>query len=207
MTKGWGMLERNVDRMTVMVKGFLSYSKKRELKILPSDPKKIATEVFSLYEATAKKHGIHLSFESDDELGLANMEATGIHTCLANLISNALDACKTSCKNGCSVTLRLEESDGAIVFEVEDTGSGMTPEVKEKVFNSFFTTKGLEGTGLGLLVTQKTVQEHGGFIEMDSEPGKGSFFRMVFPRKNLPKLTQFEPNKSKPVTQRQLEGR
>ena len=63
----------------------------------------------------------------------------------------------------------------------------MEPEIRDKVFKSFFTTKGLGGTGLGLLVTKKIVREHGGRIEVESEPGEGSRFRLELPRNGLKK--------------------
>ena len=135
--------------------------------------------------AAAKRDGVILLFEADEEIPATNMEASEIHTCLANLVSNAIDACKTSKKDGCTVSLRVREGDGTIVFEVEDTGCGMDAEVKGKVFTSFFTTKGLGGTGLGLLVTKKIVREHGGQIEVESEPDEGSCFRIELPRNNL----------------------
>ena len=113
------------------------------------------------------------------------MDPSDIHTCLANLVSNAIDACKTSKKEGCGVSLRVKKGDGTIIFEVEDTGSGMEPEIREKVFNSFFTTKGLGGTGLGLLVTKKIMREHRGRIEVESEPGEGSCFRLELPQDRL----------------------
>jgi len=62
----------------------------------------------------------------------------------------------------------------------------MDYEVKKKVFTTFFTTKRMGGTGLGLLVTRKIVQEHGGKIEYESVPGEGSQFILIFPRKRLP---------------------
>ena len=185
-TKGWTMLDRNVDRMTVLVKGFLNYSRRRVPKVEPTNPVDVAREVFSLYEAAAKKDGVTLLLEADEDIAEADMEPSGIHSCLANLVSNAIDACKMSKKDECEVVLRVKNENGTIVFEVEDQGCGMEPEVKEKVFRSFFTTKGLRGTGLGLLVTRKTVEEHGGCISVESEPGNGSIFRIEFPRARLP---------------------
>ncbi len=184
-TKGWEMLDRNVERITTLVKGFLSFSKKHVAVMESVNPRELAWEIFSLYHAAAKKDGVTLVFESEDEVAETNMEASGIHTCLANLVSNAIDACKTSKKGTCTVSLRVREGDGTIVFEVEDSGCGMDAEIKEKVFTSFFTTKGLGGTGLGLLVTKKIVREHGGRIEVESEPDEGSCFRIEIPRNGL----------------------
>jgi PAS domain S-box-containing protein len=181
-TKGWEMLDRNVERITTLVKGFLSYSKKHVPVMEPVDPRELAREIFSLYHAAAKRDGVTLLFEADEEIATTSMETSGIHTCLANLVSNAIDACKTSKKGACTVCLRVREGDGTTVFEVEDTGCGMEAEVREKVFTSFFTTKGLGGTGLGLLVTKKIVREHGGRIDVESQPGVGSCFRMELPR-------------------------
>ena len=73
-----------------------------------------------------------------------------------------------------------------MVIEVSDNGCGMDEEVKNKIFTSFFSTKGGAGTGLGLLVTQKIIKEHGGTITVESEPGKGSTFAIRLPlRENV----------------------
>jgi signal transduction histidine kinase len=179
------MLERNVDRITTLVKGFLSYSKKHVPNMEEIDPQDLAREVFSLYHAVALEAGVALLFEGEERIPAAVMDPSDIHTCLANLVSNAIDACKTSRKEECGVSLRVKQGDGSIIFEVEDTGCGMEPDVRDKVFNSFFTTKGLGGTGLGLLVTKKIVREHGGRIEVKSEPGEGSCFRLELPQDGL----------------------
>jgi PAS domain S-box-containing protein len=182
ITKGWEMLERNTERITTLVKGFLSYSKKHVPKMEEIDPRELAREVFSLYYAGALKSGVTLVLDADEAVPAATMDPSDIHTCLANLVSNAIDACKTSGKEECGVIFRVKQGDDSTIFEVEDTGCGMTPDIRDKVFNSFFTTKGLGGTGLGLLVTKKIVREHGGHIDVESEPGEGSRFRLEIPR-------------------------
>jgi PAS domain S-box-containing protein len=186
LDKGWEMLDRNVDRMTVLVRGFLDYSKQYVLDVQPTSPREVAREVYALYRDTAGKDGIELMLEAAEDMPVANLDPSAIHTCLANLVSNGIDACRADGASGGRVSLTVSEQDGAVVFEIADTGCGMEPEVRDKVFNSFFTTKGLAGTGLGLLVTRKLVQEHGGSIAVESEPGQGARFRMVFPRDRLP---------------------
>jgi signal transduction histidine kinase len=81
-----------------------------------------------------------------------------------------------------------------LIFEVSDNGMGMDYNIKQKLFTTFFTTKGGGGTGLGLLTTRKIVQEHGGTIDFESEEDKGSIFRLCFPRKRLPKPAEQEIN-------------
>ena len=101
----------------------------------------------------ADKHGIELSFQPRPDVEPAWLDPRGVHTCLANLITNAFDACRAASRHDCRVELRLVEQGGAVVFEVQDTGGGMTPDTKQKIFRSLFTTKGLSGTGLGLVMT------------------------------------------------------
>jgi signal transduction histidine kinase len=83
------------------------------------------------------------------------------------------------------VTIRTRYEKGTLYFEVEDTGSGMEYDIKQKIFTTFFTTKGGMGTGLGLLTTRKIIQEHGGKISVVSKKGEGSKFIMSFPVKRL----------------------
>lgn len=70
-----------------------------------------------------------------------------------------------------------------MIFSVTDNGIGMSPEVKSKLFLSFFSTKGHRGTGLGLLVTRKLIEEHGGEITVDSHAGQGTTFEVRLPFK------------------------
>jgi signal transduction histidine kinase len=109
-----------------------------------------------------------------------------MRTCLENLVSNAIDACQSSKKAEPTVTIAVDEKDDTIFFEVSDTGVGMDCEVKSKVFTTFFSTKGMGGTGLGLMVTRKIIQEHGGRISVDSVREEGSTFRIELPRDSLP---------------------
>jgi PAS domain S-box-containing protein len=181
-------LERNVNRITELVRGFLNYTKEHTPRVQPTDLNKIAEEVFVLFRDAAVAHGIQLQFRGAPELESCNVDPDDMHTCLTNLVSNAIDACreKDPGEGEPLVEIIVEETDDAVVLVVRDTGCGMDEPTKNKVFHTFFTTKGLQGTGLGLLVTTKLVRAHGGRLEVDSAPGVGSTFRVEIPKSGLP---------------------
>jgi PAS domain S-box-containing protein len=188
INQGWEMLERNIGRITELTKNLLAFSKGRRPNVRLVDPGQLVGDVCALYRDAAAQDGIRLTAEVEPSLAPAPMDPEAIHTCLANLVSNALDACLMSEKPDCGIVVRCLEKDGAVCFEVADAGCGMDYDVKQKAFTSFFTTKGAGGTGLGLLLTRKIAQEHGGRVTLESTPGAGSCFRLVFPRDRLPPL-------------------
>ena len=108
------------------------------------------------------------------------IDPNGIKRCLLNLITNAVDACKD--RSG-AVTVETwgPGQDGLVHVRIKDTGCGMSKETRAKLFTVFFSTKGSKGTGLGLPVTKKIVEEHGGWISFKSELGKGSKFSIYLP--------------------------
>ena len=185
ITEGWEMLERNFNKTTTLVKDFLSFSKGRLPALQMIDPRCPVNEIIDLYKEIAARSGIDLRADLPESIRKAPLDPDGIHTCLTNLVSNAIDACLMGEQKGTEVVVRLADKSGKLVYEVMDNGTGIDYEIKKKIFTTFFTTKGGGGTGLGLLTTRKIVQEHGGRIEVDSAPGKGARFRMEFPRNRL----------------------
>jgi PAS domain S-box-containing protein len=186
--KGMDMLARNIERVSTFVKAFLSFSKGREIQAKICDPAEIAKEVVDLYAVKAEKLGITLKYEKIGDIAPAPIDFESMHECLTNLVGNAIDACQMSDENSCYVTVRTFEEYNTIIYEVADNGCGMDYEVKRKVFTTFFTTKGLGGSGLGLLMTKKIVHEHGGTIDLKSKSGKGTTFSIRLPRRRLPKI-------------------
>ncbi len=191
--RGCQMLEDNVARISTFVKEFLQFARGHTPKVKLTDPNKIAQKVYDMFYQKAAMAGIGLKLNLQEKIAMAMMDEMGILDCVSNLVSNALDACEISDKPGRSVSLSTLDEHGALVIEVADDGVGMDYEVKKKVFTNFFSTKGSDkGTGLGLLTTSKIVQEHGGKVSVESEPGKGSVFRLVFPRDRLPTMHKKE---------------
>ena len=187
--RGVQMLKRNVEKISSLVKNLLSFSKGRPPCVKVVDPNAPAHEVLDLYAGMARQAGVVLEGVLEEGLAPAALDTEGIHACLTNLVSNAVDACLASEKKDREVVLSTSEADGALVYEVADNGCGMDYEVKKRIFTTFFTTKGAGGTGVGLLTTRKIVQEHGGTILVESDPEKGTRFRIVLPRERLPVVT------------------
>ncbi len=183
--RGSEMLDRNFDKTTTLVKDFLSFSKGRLPKLRMVNPNDLVMEIVDLYKDIAAKSGIELKADLKPNMARAPLDPDAIHTCLTNLVSNAIDACLMGEQKGSEVVIATRDEKGILTIQVTDNGTGMDYEIKKKIFTTFFTTKGGEGTGLGLLTTRKLVQEHGGKIIVESKKGEGSRFIMEFPRKRL----------------------
>jgi signal transduction histidine kinase/CBS domain-containing protein len=190
MHKGWNMVRKNIDKTSSLVIDLLDYSKPRTPELESSSPNLIAEEVCELLEprirdGVSANIKIHRSFEP--EIGMVLIDPKGIHRCLLNLVSNAIDACLADEDVGknfiVEVTTRRDGEDH-LIFQVSDNGCGMDEVVMQHMFTSFFSTKGSKGTGLGLLITQKIVQEHGGILTATSVPGKGSVLTIQLPFKH-----------------------
>jgi two-component system cell cycle sensor histidine kinase/response regulator CckA len=131
---------------------------------------------------------IELNIELADGLERIEADKTQIEQVVLNLVVNARDAVG---ENGAIKLRTLDlsgsetDSNGRVVLEVIDNGSGIRPEIAKRIFEPFFTTKGMDkGTGLGLSTVRNIVEKHGGTIQVDSQPGKGSCFRVEFPASN-----------------------
>jgi signal transduction histidine kinase len=185
MGEGWEMVKRNVDKVAAVVKDLLYCSKMREPRFEKgASPAAIIREVHELFAKRAADDGIELRVEVDEELR-GTFDPRGMHSLFSNLVANAIDGCRFDPDGGDkdqAITMRCRQgAASSIVAEVEDNGSGIPDNVHDKVFKGFFSTKGTEGTGLGLLVVQKVVDEHGGTVSFVSKEGEGTRFTAVFP--------------------------
>jgi two-component system NtrC family sensor kinase len=195
LQQGWDMVQRNIAKISSLAMDLLTYSKERRPDYRQGEPNKVATEVVELLRARAAEFGVNLALQTADGMEPVAMDVSGIYQCLVNLVNNAIDACRPeTCGHGRGqVTLRTRLRSGwAVCFEVEDNGCGIDDRDRGKIFTTFFSTKGAEGTGLGLLNVQKIVREHGGHIEVESTLGRGSTFRVLLPTGPVEKLMHRE---------------
>lgn len=181
---GWRMVQRNIKRTSDLVLDLLSYSKEREPDYAPCNPNEVVQDVCDLVRDEALENGVALEIELDPAIGQVAMDSRTVHRCLLNLLTNAVDACafdENANKRHKVLVRTLLAPDQRIRFEVADNGVGMSEEVRQRLFTSFFSTKGSRGTGLGLLVTRKLIEAHRGTIEVVSELGRGTRFTIYLP--------------------------
>lgn len=190
IAEGWDVLQTNFAKTTTLVKDFLSFAKGRLPDLKLTDPNELMHAIYDLYRDTAAKQGVKLVLDLETDIEPAFMDPDGIEASLTNLLSNGIDAVILRGGEEGQVTLRTRDENGDLLFEVQDNGCGMDWEVKQKIFTTFFTTKGGEGTGLGLLTTRKIIQEHYGKIEVDTVEGVGATFRVRLPRHQLRQLAK-----------------
>jgi signal transduction histidine kinase len=178
------MVKRNVGRTSNLVMDLLSYAKEREPQYENCDPNQIAEDVCGLVQDKARENSVEIIKEFDNTIGEVSMDPNTMHAVLLNLMSNAVDAClfdENMDKNWQVRLVTTKEKGNLIKFDVSDNGAGMDEDVMKKLFTSFFSTKGHRGTGLGLMVTRKLIEEHKGNIEVDSQPGRGTTFSFRLP--------------------------
>ena len=177
LIKGWEMIKRNIGRTSNLVMDLLSYSKERQPEFEACLPNEIADDVCTLLQDKARENNVKLVRDFDGSIGEVLMDPNSVHEVLLNLMSNAVDGClfdEDTSKNFRVDLKTALETDNVIRFEISDNGLGMDEAVVRKLFTSFFSTKGHRGTGLGLMVTRKLIEEHNGSIEVNSQPGKGT---------------------------------
>ncbi|MFH1122603.1 MAG: response regulator [Pseudomonadota bacterium] len=184
--QGWEMIKGNVNKIKAMAMDLLNYAKDREPEYQLCDPGLPLEEVTTLMRPKAKEKGIELRVDLAENLPKVWMDTEGIHRVLLNLVTNAIDACTDiSCTDKkCEVTLRMSRpEDWGVEYQIIDNGCGMDQDTRSKVFHRFFSTKGSGGTGLGLMIARKIMDEHNGVIEFQSEKDKGTTFLVRLPER------------------------
>ena len=147
------------------------------------------------WKTCAEAANVHISLDLQINSNAMVMgDDSELREVLVNMVFNAIDAMP----EGGKLTLATSVVDETVVIAISDTGVGMYPEVRSRVFDPFFTTKGKAGLGLGLAVSFGIIRRHGGNIDVNSNYGKGSEFRITLPLASVAKVA---PPKLNPVTQ------
>lgn len=171
-------IARQTFRASEIVNSLLSFSRTSPTEFVEINPNRIVRETLTLVEHQLEKARIRVRVALDENLPPIKGNAGKLQQVFLNLLLNARDAMES----GGTLAIRTWSEGGMARAEVADSGQGIAPEHVARIFDPFFTTKSAKkGTGLGLSVTYGIVREHGGDIEVESQQGAGTTFRLEFP--------------------------
>jgi PAS domain S-box-containing protein len=181
---GYEDLKTIVSRIRKLVHNILFFAKERELKRDRIDILNFAEDVASTVEPKIKADSIEFVRDFDTSLGALEMDAGVVRLALINILENALDACiEDQAPKSHKIVFDVHQNKKQIVFEINDNGIGMDRETRESLFTLFFSSKGEKGTGLGLFIADKIIDQHGGKISVESKLGQGSSFKISIPKR------------------------
>ena len=170
------IIESGSAKLEKMTKDMLSFARFAPLKLREIEVNELLESTRGLLANEFDESGVQLIFQCRCKGLRLNLDKDKIQNALLNLLQNALHASQ----KGGIVRLLAECMDGSFRIMIEDEGNGIEPDVLKKIFTLFFTTKP-QGTGLGLSITRRVVKEHGGRIDVDSVPGRGTCFSILLP--------------------------
>ncbi|MEW6197622.1 MAG: ATP-binding protein [Planctomycetota bacterium] len=178
--QGWRIVERNLDRSYNLMLNMLAFSKPREPRLEPLQLNRIVEEVVELVQKQADVKKVVLLTDLDEHAPAVPLDYDGIHQVAMNILTNAIDAVAPD-TGVINVRTQFDPDGQTLRLSIADNGPGVPPDQRDKIFEPFHSTKGHGGTGLGLTVARKIVQELGGRIELVSPPEGGAEFRMHLP--------------------------
>ncbi len=182
--ESYGLLRQMVGRIRKQVLDILYYAKNRELEYEKLNIAEFANDISISAEQKAKDNNIEFirDFQRvSNEFFTIDPEVAG--SAIINILENAVEACiedKSSKKHKVYFTIKTDEKN--IIFIIEDNGTGMDKETKDKIFTLFFSSKGNKGTGLGLFIAGQMIERHGGEIKVESDKAGGSSFFIKLPK-------------------------
>lgn len=184
---GWEILKRNLDRIVSLTLNMLAFSRQRQVEpeLAPLGP--LIDECAQLMEGQCNTKGVALIVDTDPEMPPVPIDGPLVHQALMNLLTNAVEAVEpgrgvvTVRSTFHAPGARGEGSPATIEIAVIDNGPGIPKDRMQRIFEPFHTTKGTRGTGLGLAVTKRIVEEHRGRIRVESAEGQGATFRILLP--------------------------
>ena len=176
-----GFISTEVDRTNSLVTRFLDFARPLAIRLEETDLTQVIDQAVTDVENHQPPLNVTIYKNYSPEIPPFYLDGELMERVLYNLLVNAAQASPA----GGSVTVKTREVEGMIEVAVIDRGSGIPPKLIENIFNPFYTTKS-SGVGLGLAIVSKIVDEHGGTISVESQPGEGSVFRVYLPfRKSL----------------------
>jgi signal transduction histidine kinase len=177
----WPILQRSNNKISSLVQDMLTYSKDREPELQKAHLNELADEIYQMMATSAAEMGCIFDIDLDGDMPWSMFDRDRLHDAVLNIVSNALQASQDQTMARVLISTRFDRERNRTYIAIEDNGPGIPEDIRGKIFEPFFSTKGSKGTGLGLAVTQKVVREHGGDIDLKSALGEGACFNIWLP--------------------------
>ena len=170
------VIEKEIHRLDRVVGTLVDFSRPVELRLSEFDLRRLTEDVVSLAAPEAARQGVSIETEFAGEPLPVRADGDLVKHALLNVVLNGVQAMS----NGGTLRIRARRDDAAAVIEVRDQGGGIAPEIRDKVFNLYFTTK-QAGSGIGLAMSYRVAQLHNGALDFVTEMGNGTTFRLALP--------------------------
>ena len=188
MERGLDKVRTMTDRIRKVVLDLLYCAKEREPQFSMVHIASLVDDVRGVIESKVSGKDISFHWQVASDAGRFEAEEGTLHAALVAILENAVEACLSDkSRSGYKVVFRVPETTSdQVVFEISDNGPGMDADTQEKLFDLFYSSKGSQGTGLGLFLAHKAISQHGGEIQVTSEPNQGTAFKIRLPRRQPP---------------------
>jgi len=165
-----------IQRLDRVVQTLVDFTRPVELQLAETDLRRVLEDVITLAAPDSQLHGVSIESQLPAEPLQVNVDLDLVKQALVNVVLNGVQAMS----DGGTLSISAQRNEEAVVAEIHDQGPGIPPEIRDKIFNLYFTTK-KSGSGIGLARTYRIMQLHHGSIEFDSVEGQGTTFRLRFP--------------------------
>jgi signal transduction histidine kinase len=170
------VITSEIQRLDRVVQTLVDFTKPVELRLADADLRRVLEEVVLLAQPQAARHGVSVRCDLPEEPLAVKADVDLVKQAVLNIAINGIQAMP----GGGALNISGRRDNGAIEVEVRDQGTGIPPEIRDKIFNLYFTTK-KAGSGIGLAMAYRVMQLHNGSLGFESQPGMGTAFRLRFP--------------------------
>jgi signal transduction histidine kinase len=183
IAEGMDLLSQAVEKIKQLIMDILLYSKERSMDIQSVPLDQFIKDIQETMKMKLASHPIDFQVKSDNAPATLNLDPSSMMSALVNMLDNAVDACvEDKDQTGHVIRLTIEEKGDQLVIKIQDDGCGMDVETKSRIFDLFFSSKQVKGTGFGLFIARNIIAQHKGTITVESVKRRGTTFTIFLPR-------------------------